>query len=76
MVRSRISARLHPPPRGITPQTGIRLDYPPWAEMPLSFRWAWKRVVQEIRKAKSKVGFENKKRDSSMYGVGGIVLGS
>ena len=51
MVRIWMSARLYPPPRGITQQTGIRLDYPaPWAIMPLSFQWAWKRVIQQIRK--------------------------
>ena len=45
-----MSTRLYLPPRGITQQAGIRLDYPPlWARMPLSFWWAWKRVIQEIK---------------------------
>ena len=51
MVRIQMSVRLYPPPRGIAQQTGIRLDYPPsWARMPLSFQWAWKRVIQEVKK--------------------------
>ena len=46
-----MSTRLYPPPRGIPPQTGIRLDYPPpWAKMPLSFQWPWKRVIQDVEK--------------------------
>ena len=72
----RMSARLYPPPRGITQQTGIRLDYPPpWARMPLSFWWAWKRVIQEIKKPREEWVYKQKTA-GSMYRVGGVVLGS
>ena len=51
MVKIHMSVSLYPPPRGVAQQIGIRLDHPPtWAKMPLHFWWAWKRVIQEIKK--------------------------
>ena len=62
MVRIWMSTRLYPPPRGIAQQTRIRLDYPPpWAKMPLSFQWARKRVIQEIKKLKVEQVLQTKK---------------
>ena len=71
-----MSARLYPPLRGITQQTGIKLDYPPpWAKMPLSFWWAWKRVMQEIEKPRVEQVLQTK-RELALYIELGIVLGS
>ena len=70
-----MGARLYPPPRGVAQQTGIRLDYPPpWAKMPLSFWWAWKRVIQEIEKLRVECVLQMKKDPAVCIELGVLCL--